>query len=503
MLPAKKIMDYTNRSCISGPDGKIRREAMPPAHGSNIFSVLSSKVITLELIVTVLLVTAAFVCAWPEIKGMATSSLWQDELYTIDRFSSKGPAFVTTHYNANNHIFFNILCSLTTGENRFQPLPARFWSFLCITLTLIVTLVYHAWARRPFDGGAQMFLLLANLPTLDLLLQARGYGFLAAAALACTILAWHYFRRESLVPLICLPLVVWLGTWTVPTFVFFGGGLLVIMLIYTRDRRWLISGASALIAIVLAYWPVRASLLQSFSGYSKDWGKQFANWNAISDLLSSYLFFRMGSWFTFLMAVLVIVVLSRDRIRSAQSKASLCAGCAILFTFVVCLKMETPPQRTVVYLVAPFAFILVTLLSEFFRKGTLRKFRLGMMVLVVVAAFMGAWQIRKTFHFRPMESWLETAHRIESSFPKGIEIVAQFRPQWLRVYLSTDYPIVKEVNLAKFRAGRQIVVDSSFWAKSSFPLHTLPEGYSIDSVPQRRGGMQKIYYFKFVGAAGN
>ena len=456
----------------------------------------SPRWLTLELIIALLLVIVASIYAWPEIKGMATSSLWQDELYTIDRFSSRGPKYVMTNYNANNHIVFNILNSLTTGKHPFQPFSARFWSFICLILTVALTLFYYTAAHRPFDGGAQLFLFLANLPALDLALQARGYGFLAFAAVLCTVIAWQYFRRPSLMALVALPLVVWLATWTVPTFIFFGGGLLLTMFVYTRDRRWLVSGVCALLAIVLAYWPVHGALLRSFNGYSKDWGKPFASWSAISDLLSTYLLFGTASWVTFLIAILAVIALCRKRVRDAKVKTSVCAGCSTLIALVISLKMETPPLRTVAYLATPIAFIFVTVMTAPFREGTLQRFRLHMMTAVALAAFAFALQSGKKFHFRPIEAWLETAHRIEEGFPKGTEVVARFRPEWLRVYLSGSYPIVQDLDVAKFRAGRQIVVDSSFWVKSRFPLNTLPRGYGVDTVPQRRGrGVQRIYSF--------
>jgi hypothetical protein len=462
---------------------------------SKISKLLSPKVMMLELILALLLVIAALIYAWPEIKGMATTSLWQDELYTIDGFSSKGPNYVMTNYSANNHLFFNILSSLTIGRHPFQPFSARFWSFVWLILTIAVTPLYYALARRPFDGGAQLFLLLANVPALDLALQARGYGFLAFGALLCMILAWQYFRRPSLISLIGLPLVVWLATWTVPTFVFFGGGLLLAMLAYSRDRRWLVSGVSALIAILVVYWPVHASALESVDSYSKIWGKQFANWNVISDLLSTFLLFQSANWITFSVAILVVIALCRGRARSAKAKASLCAGSAVLITLAICLKMGTPPQRSVAYLVVPIAFILVTVLTELSRKGVLRKFRLQMMTLVVVAAFAFVLHAGKGFHFRPIEAWLETAHRIEKHFPKGTEVVAQFRPEWLRVYLPADYPLTKKLDTAKFVTGKQIVVDSAFLPKDRFRIDQLPKGYALENVPQQRGGQQTIYFW--------
>lgn len=455
------------------------------------------KFVGLEFIAALLLLIAAFGCAWPEIKGMATTSLWQDELYTIDHFSSKGSRFVLTNYNTNNHIFFNLLNSLNSSEHCFEPLLARFWSFVFVTVTVIVAVGYHVWVGRPFEGSAQAFLLLANIRMLDLLLQARGYGFLALAALLCTILAWHYFRHASLVSLIAMPAVVFLATWTVPTFVLFGGGMLLAMLAYSRDRRWLVSGGCALIAICIVYWPVHSALLGDVTDYAALYGKQFANWNAISDLFSSYLFFEINAWLTLLIVVSVIVSLSHTRSRTAKTKASVCAAFCILFTLTVCLKMQTPPERTVAYLVVPFAFILITILADPLRRTAAKTVRVGTMTVIMLAALVFTWQWHRTFRFLPIESWRETAHRIEERFPKGTEVVAQFRPERLKAYLARDYPIVPKVDLLKFRAGRQIVVDSSFRAKSRFPVKVLPEGYRTETVPQRRGGMQRIYFIPF------
>ena len=75
-------------------------------------------------------------------------------------------------------------------------------------------------------------------------------------------------------------------------------------------------------------------------------------------------------------------------------------------------------------------------------------------------------------------------------------MVAQFRPQWLTIYLSADYPLTKQFDMAKFMAGKQIVVDSSFWRKDRFQIDNLPQGYALKTVPQRRGEKQTIYFWR-------
>jgi hypothetical protein len=447
-----------------------------------------------ELTIALVLLVAALGCAWPEAEGMATSSLWQDELYTIDQFSSNGAAFVLTHYNTNNHIFFNLLSSLHSWDDRYDPLLARSWSFVFAILTVVSALGYHVLRGRLFEGSAQAFLLLTNVRMLDLVLQARGYGFLALAALLCTLLAWDYFRHKSHVALVAMPIAVFLGTWTVPTFVLFGGSLLVAMLVYSRDLRWLLSGGATLLLICIVYWPVRLELLRDIVAYAGLYGREFANWNAISDLFSKYMFFGSSAWLTLLLLISVMVALSHSRIRKARSKASVCTGFCIIFTLVVCLEMQTPPERTVAYLVIPFGFVLITVLTDPLRRPSARKVRLGTMTLIMFAALAFSWHFYRTFRFLPIEAWRETAHLVEKRFPNGTEVVATFRPERLKAYLKEDYPIVQKLDLQKFSVGRQIVVDSAFWAKSRFPAGVLPKGYQTETVPQRRGGMQRIYF---------
>ena len=141
----------------------------------------------LELIAALLLLAAGLYLLGPRFGGMAKSSLWQDELHSIERYSSKGPVFTLTNYQEPNNItwFFNLLNSLTPGKEPFHPLRARFWSFVFVALMVVVSLLSHAVDRiRPiWMGPPSAFLLLANISNLDLLLQARGYGLLAFAAL--------------------------------------------------------------------------------------------------------------------------------------------------------------------------------------------------------------------------------------------------------------------------------------------------------------------------------
>jgi hypothetical protein len=300
-----------------------------------------------------------------------------------------------------------------------------------------------------------------------------------------------------------MALNVWVGAWSVPTFLFFGGTLFLVLLIYSRDWRWLTSAAFALALIGLVYWPVRHAVLESTRSYAGTWGTEFKTWAAIGDIFSGYLCFGVSAWLTFLIVTLVTVVFLSGHIESPADKASLCLGLAMLLTFTVCLKMQTPMKRTMAFTVIPFAFIATTLLARLLRSVASPRLRLGIMFGIAIAALVFAVHVQRTFRFVPMEAWLETARTIERRFPKGTEVVAQFRPELLRVYLSPEYPLTMQFDAAKFMAANQIVVDSWFppgalvgprtWPQK-FRIDQLPKGYAETTVPQRRGGKQTIYF---------
>ena len=430
---------------------------------------------------------------------MGTTSLWHDELFSIVHYSAKGPLFTMTSqsYSPNNHIFFNLLNSITPGHDRFDPVRARFWSWVFVILTFFLIIVSQAWAGQLFEGSFQSFLLLANLSNLDLLLQGRGYSVLGFAAVLCGILTWHYFRKPSLLSLVGMAIAVWLGTWSVPTFFLFGASLFLTLLIYTRDPRWLVSGGLAAALIALVYWPVHSSVLWWARNYTAQGGrKHFATWSAIGDIFSDYLCFGASNWLTFLVVALVIVAFLLGRIASPAEKTSLCLGLAMLLAFTVCLRMETPIQRTMAFTVLPFAFILTTLLTRLLRMPASRWLRHSIRFAIALLVLLFAVHVRSTFRFVPFEAWRETARAVEHRFPKGTEVVAQFRPQWLRIYLSADYPLTKQFDTAKFMAGKQIVVDSAFLPKDRFQVGNLPQGYALKTVSQRRGGKQTIYFWR-------
>jgi hypothetical protein len=149
--------------------------------------------VELTLAVVVVLATSVHLLRFVRIAWYV--SLWNDEVWSVVRYSGHGPIHVVTHYgSANNHVFFNLVNALTPGAGSADPARARWWSIVAVLAMQVIVLVVF-WRRRWYLAGAVLFGLFATSPEwLDLTLQARGYGFLGLAALlSCTTL-WRYLE---------------------------------------------------------------------------------------------------------------------------------------------------------------------------------------------------------------------------------------------------------------------------------------------------------------------
>ena len=224
-------------------------------------------------------------------------------------------------------------------------------------------------------------------------------------------------------------------------------------------------------------------------------GKGVSDWSAIGSIFSTYFVFGAASWATFLVVTAILVVFLLGRVETAADRASLCLGLAILLTFTACLRMETPMKRTVAFLVVPFGFIMITVFAKLLRAQRLRGVRLPIVYGTAIVALACSSYVFLTFRYVPYEAWLETARKVENSFPRGTEVFAPFRANWLRVYLAKDYPVTERIDQAKCIAGKQIVVDSAPTARQLYQTDQLPKGYTVLAVPQRLGRKQRIYYW--------
>ena len=144
----------------------------------------------MPLICAVGIATIAIYRAWPAWHFMATSSLFEDEIGNIAAYTSRGfiPA-VSTYKLARNHVFYNRPQHCPAGR-RFDRSPqgaAGLFSFRHYRAALLV--VYANNRGWLLAGLACAGLVAGNFSTLEVILEARGYGFIfLCAMLSCVAL---------------------------------------------------------------------------------------------------------------------------------------------------------------------------------------------------------------------------------------------------------------------------------------------------------------------------
>ena len=144
--------------------------------------------------------------------ALATTGMYVDELATIAKGASLGPIVsMTDYFSENNHIFFNVITSLTLGANPYEPLRARLWSFIAMTATLILVVVFFTRRRRFLEGALVVYGIAASGTLLDLTLLARGYGivFLCSTSMSLLLLSYLNTRRRTIARMAACLRVLW------------------------------------------------------------------------------------------------------------------------------------------------------------------------------------------------------------------------------------------------------------------------------------------------------
>ena len=115
------------------------------------------------LLCVVIILATALVSAWPTWSFKASSSLREDEIMSIVRYSSRGfvPA-ISTYNLARNHVFYNVVSSLIPGKKSTLPIRARLLSFLAVLGALAFLIGYGSTRGWTLPGVACAGLLATN-----------------------------------------------------------------------------------------------------------------------------------------------------------------------------------------------------------------------------------------------------------------------------------------------------------------------------------------------------
>lgn len=434
--------------------------------------------------------------------SMADTSMWNDELFSATRFSGRGPIHTVTSYGeANNHIFFNLLNSLTPGAGSVEPLRARLWSFVAVGATAVLLLV-EFFRRRWFLPGAVLFFLFAtNEEWLDITLQARGYGILGLCALVSCVAIWRLLEESRSRWLVALAAVTLVGCWTVPTYVIWAGPVWLLLLLTVRDTRVLRFGASAFAGIVVVYLPVASQVRREMAGYAKRWGRHYTGLDDIYGTFKEFLFHRQlffGQSFSKLaVAVIIVGVVLASQclwIPNELRRLSLILVGATAIFFTIAVRLGTIVPRATAFVMVPFAFSLVVTLAALLHKVRSDVLRPILVTVVAVSLSAHSLTLVRDYSFLPLANWRDEATYVRQTFPDGTTLAGRRDVNgWRTVYLDSHYRSASGLNPFNPAHRWNVLVDVRKPGHPAFDMAVFVPVFSEIHIPQRRGDYQRIF----------
>ncbi len=423
-------------------------------------------------------------------KEMAATSLWFDELRSIFRFTAKGPVTVATDYSIPaNHIFFNLINSLTPGSASIVPCRARIWSFVAVASTLGAGLSFFVRRKQYLEGALFIQLLAANLIALNLLLQARGYGFITLAGVLSCLATVAYFERRAGWTFLAVSACTVLGTYTVPSYLFFAGPLLCILWISSRDARWFYAGLASVLVIGIIHIPVASQMFGWMNSYQEHWGREYSDFNAVGRTLQQYLI-DWPNWALLLLLMGIFFPYAYLSRKKPENQAGRIILAASVFFFVVILKMQTPPVRTACFVT--FSLTIAGLLAfTQLLPGLLRP--TVSLLLAGVILFSNVRAIA-AFRFQPFENWMGYADYVHKYYPPGTKVFTTAKSfQAAEGYLGPAYPVVNTFDPLLFDKQKMIIGVSSLLQNEKMAPAQIPAHSWSHHITQIRKFLIEIY----------
>ena len=450
----------------------------------------------LSLLCGIVLAGIAIHHAWPAWQFLATSSLREDEILNIERYTSKGFSPAVGTYNlARNHIFFNVVNAILPGADLLSPLRARLVSLLAVSGALVL-LVLYAIRRGWFLAGVTFAGCVAiDLFTLKVLLEGRGYGLICFFGTVGSIALCEWFRTRRTAWLTVLGVTTVLGTYTLPYYVVFGGGLMLTAYFQRPSRETFLSGLLAVAAIAMLYLPVIDKVLQVAAGYDQEYGDSItSNFGSIDAVYATlqYLFSfdmtRIGPLFllvAMLLSLLFMMFGHFARRSDRQTAAAVALGFLGMLAFLFFL--ESVPIRVSAFLAGPLAFLATVMTGSLLAAKALVPVR--PLVIVGFTALAGTllWNAEIEEPLIPRQNWADLAQVIERGFPAETPLWAVKKyAKLMRPYLPGRRIEEGEIDGAAFAGGNLLVFDSAFKGgpeRARFAWNTLPDGVRYVTAP--------------------
>jgi hypothetical protein len=418
-----------------------------------------------------------------------------DELYTVLNFSSKGPWTAWTDYHVpNNHILYNVLNSGWPAAIAHEPVPARLLSFLAMGAVLVL-LALLTVAERAWGGGALAMLLLAtNTETLDLTLQARGYGLATLACLVQVAAAGRYLREGTRGWLALTMTAAFVGGATLPVYVLFAAPFCAGLLVLRPRRDVVIAVAAAAVLGAAFYAPTARQIIAASSAYAEIWGTQYASFDAI---LGTFSYVLPAGPTAAIYAALVTGGIGYGMIGAGRARRELVvlgAGSVVVF-LGLCLAMTTPLVRTTQFAaIVPLVLLVAVTGRQSIAPGVPRAIVNGILFAAAIPLAVIAVDHLRDLRFRPIEAWREAAHAVDLAAPPEAPVFVTLRGHLLALYLRDPARVVDAFDAERFRRGELVVVDSDFRTKDRFSGADYAPGAVDVIVPQVRGNRQVVSF---------
>ena len=375
-----------------------------------------------------------------------------------------------------------------------NSLRVRLWSYLFLAATGLAILIHFA-RKGWFLEGALLFYFLGVNPELVMLnLMARGYGFLSFATLALALLTVRYFETGDRKTLRALCVLIALGVWTVPSFVIFGGSLLVFLLLATRRKEVWVAGVATAAAISVLYAPVIRQVLDVMRKYQGRYGEEYATMESVASTLRVYLL-PLGEplLFALLFGAFVAPFALWTKGEPRGRALRVLMGSVFVF-FVACLAMKTPPLRTTAFTIGPILFCLAHALGWFLRDARIAAARPWIALAVAVPLLVHANHARASYRFIPQENWLDMARAMATIFPE--ETTTYGGSNTLSAYGENRYADLKAFDKEAFLKGKSVVIHSLMNAthKREVKVDDLSPRVRRIEIPQQVGDFQKLWF---------
>ncbi|MCC6128802.1 MAG: hypothetical protein IT186_02640 [Acidobacteria bacterium] len=433
-------------------------------------------------------------------RAMATTSLWNDEIYTILNHSGKGPVSVLTDYSSNNHLLINLLNSLFPGRTSFDPLRMRGISLLAVTFTLAGILRFF-WRRRLYLPGAAVFVAVGlNRDLLDLCLQGRGYGLALLLALGATAAFLDAYEAPSQTNLLMWAGTSILGSVSIVTFGFWAAPLWAILLLRCRDSRVVIAALLVGAGVLVFHAGVLDQMIAlQLAGYGERFGYQYGNWASVAETARLYILGALGSMgpradglaAALSLGFLAVLMVQTDTERAATRAPRALLLSAGLF-LVFCLTLRTPLVRTTSFICMPVLIGCAMAMEPAYRErhGIRRLLAATLVLLAIPAGIVKALR----FEFVPIETWKETGVWIERIFPAGLPVRASVAADYLEGYVASGR-LTPGFDERWFVEGSLVVAETPRIESERRDIPSVNSASIVHlRIAQRRNGAQTLHF---------